>query len=93
MADPDVGMVQLATVNNPRGPPYEEEKALYIAVVREQVLRTLKYGHWPSKTQKHALAKKEKKEVSAVTGQPEEGEKVIDGRIISCSGTVRVFWR
>ena len=41
MADPDVGNIQLATVNNPRGPPYEEEKALYIAVVQEKVLRTL----------------------------------------------------
>ena len=44
MADPDVGMIQLATVNNPRGPPCEEEKALYIAVVREKVLRELKYA-------------------------------------------------
>jgi hypothetical protein len=60
MADPDVGVIQLATVNNPRGPPCEEEKALYIAVVREQVLRTLK--HALAKRQKHALAKKEKRD-------------------------------
>jgi hypothetical protein len=60
MADPDVGNIQLATVNNPRGPPCEEEKALYIAVVREQVLRTLK--HALAKRQKHALAKKEKRD-------------------------------
>jgi hypothetical protein len=47
-----------------------------------------------SKRQKHALAKKEKRvcsytqqQESAVTRQPEEGEKVIDGRIISCPGT------
>ena len=41
MADPDVGNIQLATVNNPRRPPCEEKKALYIAVVQEKVLRTL----------------------------------------------------
>jgi hypothetical protein len=34
--------------------------ALYIAVVREQVLRTLKYAL--AKRQKHALAKKEKRD-------------------------------
>jgi hypothetical protein len=36
MADPDVGNIQLA--------PCEEEKALYIAVVREKVLTGLKYA-------------------------------------------------
>jgi hypothetical protein len=45
----------LATVN-PRGPACEEEKALYIAAVQEQVLRELNYAL--AKRQKHALAKK-----------------------------------
>ena len=59
MAEPDVGNILLATVNNPRGPPCEEEMALYIAVVREKVLRELKYAL--AKREKHALAKKKGK--------------------------------
>jgi hypothetical protein len=60
MADPDVGNIQLATVNNSRGPPCEEEKALYIAVVLEQVLRTLKYGWTGQETETRTCQKRER---------------------------------
>eukprot|EP01047_Picozoa_sp_COSAG01_P071746 COSAG01_NODE_11219_length_1979_cov_6.107315_1_plen_196_part_00 len=64
MADPDVGIVQLATINNSRGPPCEEEKALYIAVVRDQVFSELKFAL--AKREKHALAQKRRREAKGV---------------------------
>jgi hypothetical protein len=109
MADPDVGVIQLATVNNSRGlsTTHADCQQLTRTAMRggEGALHCCRAGTGSSnaqactgqETETRTCQEREKgQEVSADASQAaEEGETIIDGRIISCSpiALTRCVWQ